>query len=108
MQIPHVFRGIRAVVTTLAVGKVFKSKEALNFLETGAGRTDPRYSQRGLSKDGCDDVVKETQRILEAANALAPSILSMDAAAYQLAQDGYISPNTVVDLNVISLNFSKL
>ena len=95
VQIPHMFR---AVVTSLAVGSVFKSKEALNFLETGAGRTDPRYSQRGLSKDGCTYVVKETQRILEEANALHPAPLSMDEAASSLSQNGSISPDTVADL----------
>jgi hypothetical protein len=42
VQIPDVFR---AISTSYAVGKVFKSKEALNFLETGAGGTNPRYSQ---------------------------------------------------------------
>jgi hypothetical protein len=60
VQIPDMFR---AIVTSYAVAKVFKSKEALTFIETGAGRTDPRYSQRGLSKDGCAYVVKETQRL---------------------------------------------
>ena len=95
VQIPDMFR---AVVTSLAAGKVFKSKEATNFLETGAQRTDSRYSQRGLSKDGCAYVVKEIQRKLEAANALAPPVLSMDEAADLLASAGSISPNTVVVL----------
>ncbi len=76
-QIPDMFR---AIVTSLAVSKVLKSKEALNFLETGAGRTDPRYSQRGLSKDGCAYVVKQTQCILEEANALDPAPLTMQEA----------------------------
>jgi hypothetical protein len=49
----------RAIATSYAVGKVFKSKEALNILETGAGRTDPQYIQRGLSKDGRAFVVKK-------------------------------------------------
>ena len=70
VQIPDMFR---AIVTSYTVAKVFKSKEAINFIETGAGRTDPRYSQRGLSKDGCAYVVKETQRLLEEAKALDPS-----------------------------------
>ena len=95
VQIPHIFR---AIVTSLAVGKVFKSKEALNFLETGAGRTDPRYTQRGLSRDGCSYVVKEVQRTLERAQALDPAPLSMDDAAASLSADGYISPDTIVDL----------
>ena len=43
VQIPDMFR---AIVTSYAVAKVFKSKEAINFIETGAGRTDPRYYQR--------------------------------------------------------------
>ncbi len=36
-QIPDMFL---AIVTSYAVGKVFKSKEALSFLDTGASRTD--------------------------------------------------------------------
>ena len=69
VQIPDMFR---AIVTSYAVAKVFKSKEAITFIETGAGRTDSRYSQRGLSNDGCAYVVKETQRLLEEAQALDP------------------------------------
>jgi hypothetical protein len=80
-----------AVVTSLAVGKVFWSKEALDFPETGA-------AQWCLSKDGCAYVVKEAQRILEDANALAPAPLSMDEAADLLASERFISPDTVVDL----------
>ncbi len=57
----------RAAFTSYAVTKIFKSKEALNSLENGAGRTDPRYSQRGLSLDGCAYGVKEIQRLLEEA-----------------------------------------
>jgi hypothetical protein len=72
VQIPHIFR---AIVTSLAIGKLFKSKEAHIFLETGAGLMDPRYTQRGLSRDGCSYVVKEVQRILERAQALDPAPL---------------------------------
>jgi hypothetical protein len=70
-------------------------------LETGAGHTDLRFTQRGLSRDGCTYVIKETQWILEAANALEPSILTrltMDDAADLWARTGFISPNIVVDL----------
>jgi hypothetical protein len=69
VQIPDMFR---AIVTSYAVAKVFKSKEEITFIETGAGHTDPSYSQRGLSKDGCAYVFKETQRLLEEAQALDP------------------------------------
>ena len=62
--------------------------EVLNFLENGAGSTDPPYSQRGLPKDGCAYVAKEIQRILEGANALAPPTLSVDAAANQVEPTG--------------------
>jgi hypothetical protein len=41
VQISDMFR---AIVTSYAVAKVFKSKEAIYFIETGAGRTDPRYA----------------------------------------------------------------
>ena len=102
VQIPDMFR---AIATSLAVGKVFKSKEALNFLETGAGRTDPRYSQRGLSKDGCAYVVKETQRILEEANALDPAPLTMQEADTLLSNNGFISPDTVVNLKIDIIEF---
>ena len=62
------------------------------------GHTDSRYFPRGLSRDGCAYVLKEIQRHLEAASALAPPILSMDEAADRLASPGYISPDTVVIL----------
>jgi hypothetical protein len=67
-------------------------------LETGAGRTDPRYTQRGLSRDGCYYVAKEVHRTLKRAQALDPAPLSMDEAASSLSTDGYISPDTIVDL----------
>ena len=43
VQIPDKFW---AILTSYVVSKVFKSKDALNFLETGDGRMDSRYSQR--------------------------------------------------------------
>jgi hypothetical protein len=91
VQIPDMFRAI-------ATGKVCKSKEAFNFLETGAGRTNPRYSHRGLSEDGCAFVVKETQRLLEDNNALDLPHITTDEASARLSEHGLISPDTVVDL----------
>ena len=91
-------RPVQAIVTSYVVEKLFKSKEALNFLETGAGRTDPRYSQRGLSKDGCAYVVKKTQRLLEDNNALDLPHITTEKASAQLLAHGLISPDTVVDL----------
>ena len=46
---------------------MFKSKEVQQFLQSGVSgtHTDLRYTQRGLSKDGCMYVVKEIQRTME-------------------------------------------
>ncbi len=79
----------------LSVAKIFESKEALNFIETGAGSTDPRYFRRGLSKDGCAYVVKETHRLLEEAQALDPTPISIEEASAHLSDEGLISPDTV-------------
>jgi hypothetical protein len=95
VQIPDMFR---AVLTSYMVTKIFKSKEALNFLENGAGRTDPRYSQRGLSKEGCAYVVKEIQRLLEEALLSDNAPLLMEEAASQLERSGYISPDALACL----------
>ena len=78
VQIPDT---LRVILTRYSVSKLFKSKEALNFLENGAGRTDPQYSRRGLSRDGCTYVVNEIQLFLETAKALDPVPLPMQAAA---------------------------
>ena len=76
VQIPDMFR---AIVTSFLCGLLSKGKDAINFLETGAGRTDYRNSQRGLSKDGCTYVVKEVQRLLETADVLSPGLVSPDS-----------------------------
>ena len=69
---------IRAVVTGFLCEKILKGQDAFKVFETGSGRTDPRSTQRGLSKDGCSYVVKETQHFLETANVLSPGPLSLD------------------------------
>ena len=81
---------------------MFKSKAALKFLENVAGRTDPRYSQRGLSREGCTYVANEIQRFLETAHALDPVPLPMQAAASQLSNHGSNSPDAVVVLKTSS------
>ena len=70
---------IRAVVTGFLCGRILKGQDAFKVFETGSGRTDPRSTQRGLSKDGCSYVVKESHRFLETADALSPCHLSSDS-----------------------------
>ena len=76
VQIPDM---IRAVVTGFLCGAILKGPDAIKKIETGSGRTDPRGTQRGLSKDGCSYAVKESQRFLETADALIPGPLSPEA-----------------------------
>ena len=63
VQVPDMFR---AVVTSFLCGIIHKSREALNFLETGAGS----YRVLSVSSLVMACVVKETQRLLEDADAL--------------------------------------
>ena len=70
---------VPAVATSLAVGNVFKSRKALNFLETGTRLTDFCYSQRSKN-------LKETQCILENAHALDPAPLWVTSSRVGSAQ----------------------
>ena len=70
---------IRAVVTGFLCGKILKGQDAFKVFKTGSGRTDPRSTQRGLSKDGCSYVVKESHRFLETVDALSPCPLSPES-----------------------------
>ena len=77
VQIPDRFRAIGAGVVC---NYVFKSKAATEYFETGnqGQRADIRFTQRGLSKDGCSYVAKELQRYLENADALTPTAIDAD------------------------------
>ena len=57
----------RCIAAAVLCNAVFKSREVLDYFEN----SNPRWSQRGISKDGCLWKAKEIQREIEAHDLLA-------------------------------------